>query len=155
MKKIFKIFTVLLFALLVSGALVSCKNGEDGDDGTSIDQLVLKQTGNIWYEYTNTADTTTTPTAVTSDNNVSLADIYLKYDTTNKSLIMAAVGTSYYATTSKSMDSDKWAASAVTLRVMGKITKSSTDPTSGKTKLSDFNSWGDFTVEHLIETLFE
>ncbi|WP_191013347.1 hypothetical protein [Treponema zioleckii] len=55
----------------------------------------------------------------------------------------------------KELTRAKWAASAVTLRVLGKIETQNSDPTSGKTCLTDISSWGNFTIENLIQKLFE
>ena len=150
MKKL-AVLMALLAAFAITFVSTGCKNGEDGDNGTSAEALILRETGNKWYEYTKKEDTTATPKNETE----SLATIYLKYDTTTRKLIMAAVGEKSYAETSKDVDSGKWAASAVALRVGGRIKTCSGNPTSNKTKLTDFNSWEDFTIEHLISKLFE
>ena len=146
-----KIFTILTVVALIAGGFMfsSCKNGEDGEDGASAETLILKQTGNVWWKYNDT----TNNTAPTNENE-SLADIYIKYDTANEKLILAAVGTKSFAKADKGLESGKWAASAVTLKIMGKISKAS-DPTSGKTELTNFTNWGDFTIDRLIEKLFE
>ena len=61
-----KILSILTAALLIAGACLfttSCKNGEDGADGTSAEALILKQTGNVWYKYNADANETTSPSS--------------------------------------------------------------------------------------------
>ena len=151
MKKI-SILMALLAAFALTFVTTGCKNGEDGDDGVSATDLILNETGNIWYLYTKQTDETED---VTTKESVKLGTIYLKYDTSSNSLIVAAVGDELYAQTSQAMSRGKWAASAVSLRVAGRIKKQSTDPTSNKTLVTDIQSWGDFTLEKLIGKLFE
>ena len=154
-----KIFMILSAALLLVGASLfttSCKNGEDGVDGTSAEALILKQTGNKWYKYNSDSSAETSKVTSTSGD---FGDIYLKYDTSSGKLIIAAVNTTLpvYAETSKELTSGKWAASAVALRVAGKITTQTSNPVSGKTPLpvGDVTSWGDFAIDALIAKLFE
>ena len=162
-----KIFMIISAALLLAGAglFMGCKNGEDGLDGSSAEALILKETGNVWYEYTNKDDTDSTPSA-NSDNygTVNFSKFYIKYNTSSKKLIVVATGNSdsvatklFYASKEAELSSGKWAASVVTLRLMGKITKASSDPTSGKidiTNLKDLDL-GNYSAEKLIKKLFE
>ena len=150
MKKI-SILLALLAAFALTFVTTGCKDGEDGEDGASATELILKQTGNIWYKY---EDPDSTATANVGSETESLADIYLKYNTSSNKLVMLAAGTKYYAQTSKDLDEEKWAASAVVLRVSGKISKFS-DPIGSKTELTNFDNWGTFTIESLITKLFE
>ena len=144
----------LLAAFALTFVTTGCKNGEDGDDGESITSLILRQTGNVWYQYKKTTDKTEKPTYTTDEATDSLATIYLKYDTTSGNLVMAAVGTTYYATKEETFSQEKWASTVSSLRFLGHITKVS-DPTTNKTKIANFNDWGDFTIRHLIEALFD
>ncbi len=161
MKKILMIISAALL-LATSAVFTGCKNGEDGADGTSAEALILKETGNVWYEYTDTSDTTSKPTGTAESKTVNLTDVYLKYDTSGSKLIIAAVSPSdsgltslVYAQTEKELSSGKWAASVVTLKLLGKITKSKDQyPTSGKVNIANAN-WGNFTAEYLIGKLFE
>lgn len=161
MKKILMIITAALL-LATSTLFTSCKNGEDGTDGTSAEALILKETGNVWYKYTDTSDATSKPTGTAESKTVNLTDVYLKYDTSGSKLIIAAVSPSdsgltslVYAQTEKELSSGKWAASVVTLKLLGKITKSTDQyPTSGKVNITNAN-WGNFTAEYLIGKLFD
>ena len=155
-----KIFMILSAALLLAGSCLftSCKNGEDGENGTSAEALILRETGDKWYKYNETSGQKI-PSGTTSDSKtVELTDIYLKYDTSAKKLVIAAVSTTAlvpaYATTSKELLGRTWAASAVTLRVTGKISKVE-DPTKGKVLLTDVTDWGNFSADALITKLFE
>lgn len=151
-----KIFMILLSALLcASGFLFTSCSGEDGEDGLSATELILKETGNKWYQYKDISASDGTVTADNSGSTVSLGTIYLKYDTSSDELVVAAVGDSFYAKNTKSLTRSKWAASAVALRIAGKIETQSSDPTNGKTCLTDISSWGNFTAETLITKLFE
>ena len=150
MKKI-SILMALLAAFALTFVTTGCKDGEDGESATA---LILNETGNKWYKYSNEDNNTVTTTASDSSGGVTLGTIYLKYSTSDKKLVVAAVGDNYYATTDKELTAGKWAASAVTLRVGGKISTYSGDPTSGKTKLS-VDNWGNLSAEALITKLFE
>lgn len=151
MKKI-SILLALLAAFALTFVTTGCKNGEDGDDGLSAEALILRETGNKWYKYTSG---NASETKVNSTSNGSLANVYLKYDTANGKLIIVAAGDSVYATDEKELTSGKWASSVVSLRVLGKISYEADDPTSGKNKITDITTWGDFTLETLIKKLFE
>lgn len=147
MKKFAFLFAALAVLLF---ATAGCK-GDDGDNGESAEALILNETGNIWYKYT---PGTSVDTTVTAEDSTSLANVYIKYETSSGKMIVAACGDSNYATTSKELSSGKWAASAVTLRILGKIAKESSDPTSGK-QIIDVSNWGDMSAEKLIKALFE
>lgn len=152
MKKI-SILLALLAAFALTFVTTGCKNGEDGDDGLSATDLVLNETGNKWYKYGKEAEGENSK--VTTDSSIDLGDIYIKYDTSENKLVVAAVGDEYYGLTSKELSRGKWAASAVYLRIAGKISSVDSDPTSGKDLVTDISSWGDFTAEKLIKKLFE
>lgn len=151
MKQIFRIIPVIFLFLFVP-LLFSCASG----DGESASDLILKKTGNVWYKYTSD-NTKTSPTGKDESNNsvVTLADIYIKYDTGNEKLILAATGSSCYAITSQDLSSGKWVANITGLTFLGKVSKSATDPTSGKREITSVQSWGDFTLEAIINALFE
>lgn len=162
MKKIFMILSAALL-LATSSFFTGCKNGEDGLDGQSAEALILKETGNIWYEYTNTDDTDAKPSATTEDSvTVNFSKFYLKYDTSSKKLIVVATGNSdsvatkcFYASKASDLTSGKWSASVVTLRLMGKIKKVDSDPTSGKIDITNITDLGNYSAEKLITKLFE
>ena len=150
MKQIFRIIPVIFLFLFVP-LLFSCASG----DGESASDLILKKTGNVWYKYTSD-NTKTSPTGKDESNNsVTLAEIYIKYDTENEKLILAATGSSCYAKTSQDLSSGKWVANITTLTVLEKVSKSATDPTSGKTEIPSVQNWGDFAIEAIINALFE
>jgi len=160
-----KIFMIISAALLLAGAalFMGCKNGEDGLDGTSAEALILNETGNVWYEYTNTSDNDEKPTATTSDSGtVNFSKFFVKYNTSSKKLIVVATGNSdsvatkyFYASKEAELSSGKWAASVVTLRLLGKITKADSDPTSGKIDITNLTDLGNYSAEALIKKLFE
>ena len=159
-----KIFMIISAALLLAGAglFTGCKNGEDGLDGTSAEALILNETGNVWYQYTNSSDNDTKPTATTTDSGtVNFSDFYIKYNTSSKKLIVVATGANsgatkyFYASKEAELSSGKWAASVVTLRLLGKITKASKDPTSGKIDITNLTDLGNYSAEKLITKLFE
>ena len=149
MKKI-SILMALLAAFALTFVTIGCKNGEDGDDGTSAEALILRETANKWYKYGDTS-TGTAP----KNENITLATVYLKYDTSSSKLIWVAANDTLdsYAKTEKGLSSGKWAASIVGLRLAGKISSYSGNPTSG-TELASGTDWGDFALEKLIDTLF-
>lgn len=151
MKKL-AVLMALLAAFAITFVSTGCKNGEDGDNGTSAEALILRETGNKWYEYTGGSNTDKTPKSTTSGD---LGKIYLKYNTASGKILMAAVGTNVYATNEKELTSGKWASTATTLKVLGKIKYCSSDPTSGKKLITDVSDWGDYTLEALITKLFE
>ncbi|WP_191013348.1 hypothetical protein [Treponema zioleckii] len=95
-----KIFTILTAALLAaSGFLFTSCAGEDGDDGLSATELILNETGNKWYKYTDTSEENSVPTTqVSNSSNSFTGNIYLKYDTSSDNLIMVVAGDNYYAT---------------------------------------------------------
>ena len=154
MKKL-AVLMALIAAFAITFVSTGCKNGEDGDNGTSAESLILRETGNKWYKYKGGSTSSTSDTKPSSSSEGSLADIYIKYNTSTGKLLMAAVGTNAYATTEKDMTSSKWSTSAVALRVAGKIETQKTDPTSGKKLITDVSDWGDYTLEALITKLFE
>ena len=159
-----KIFMIISAALLLAGAglFMGCKNGEDGLDGSSAEALILNETGNVWYQYTN-SDNDEKPTAnAGSDGTVNFSDFYIKYNTSSKKLIVVATGNSesvatkyFYASKEASLTSGKWAASVVTLRLLGKITKYNSDPTSGKFDITNLTDLGNYSAEKLITKLFD
>ena len=156
---------ILSAALLLVGASLfttSCKNGEDGVDGTSAEALILRETGNVWYKYTDSSDTDEKPSATKDGDNVSFSDFYIKYNTSSGKLIVVATGNStstvsklFYASKEAELSKGKWAASVVTLRLMGKITKSNSDPTSGRIDITNITDLGNFSADKLITKLFE
>ena len=143
MKKIAMVLATL-FALGMLFVNTGCK---DGDDGQSATDLVLSETGNVWYKYADASGSTPT------SSGTSLGTVYIKYDTSSDKLVVAAVGDTLCGETSKELSRGKWAASVVALRVAGKIQTQTSDPTSGKTKVTDID-WKDFTAESLITKLF-
>lgn len=145
MKQIFRIIPVIFLFLFVP-LLFSCASG----DGESASDLILKKTGNVWYKYN--SESASKPTTADSQT---LANIYIKYDTENEKMILAATGSSCYAKTSQDLSSGKWVANITSLTVLGKVSKSATDPTSGKTEITSVQNWGDFTLEAIINALFE
>lgn len=156
-----KIFMILSAALLLVGASLfttSCKNGEDGVDGTSAEALILKQTGNVWYKYIDSSDTSTKPSTTNGTGSLEdLGDIYLKYNTATGKLVVAAVGNTIYATTEKELSSTTWATTVVALRVAKKISTYSGDPTKEKIGINNITSisnLSNFTAEALITKLF-
>ncbi len=158
-----KILSILTAVALIAGACLfttSCKNGEDGVDGTSAEALILKQTGNKWYKYIDSSDTDTKPTGTGNSITELLNDIYIKYDTSTGKLIVAAVGDNLYATTEKELSSGKWAASVVALRAAKKIStySGSGNPYNGKFGIQNINNIANltnFTAETLIAKLFD
>lgn len=145
MKQIFRIIPVIFLFLFVP-LLFSCASG----DGESASDLILKKTGNVWYKYN--SESASKPTTADSQT---LANIYIKYDTGNEKLILAATGSSCYAETSQDLSSGKWVAKITSLTLLGKVSKISSDPTSGKTEITSVQNWGDFTLEAIINALFE
>ncbi|WP_296325507.1 hypothetical protein [Treponema sp. UBA3813] len=144
MKQIFRIIPVIFLFLFVP-LLFSCGTGDE-----SYEELVLKKTGNYWYKYN--IESASKPTTADSQT---LANIYIKYDTGNEKLILTAVGTNIYAKKENNLSSGKWVANITSLTFLGKVSKSATDPTSGKTEITSVQNWGDFTLEAIINALFE
>ncbi|MBQ8681105.1 MAG: hypothetical protein IJ530_15345 [Treponema sp.] len=145
MKQIFRIIPVIFLFLFVP-LLFSCASG----DGESASDLILKKTGNVWYKYN--SESASKPTTADSQT---LANIYIKYDTGNEKLILTAVGTNIYAKKENNLSSGKWVANITSLTLLGKVSKISSDPTSGKTKIESVQDWGDFAIEAIINALFE
>ena len=143
----------VLFAMLAVVAMAFVTTGcKDGSDGLSATDLIVSQTANVWYRYGDTTQTVTTTD--TTNTTLSAASIYVKYNSSNNTLVVAAVSGNYYATSEKELSREKWSVSIAALKVAGKL-KVSSDPTSGKTKLpTTASGWGEMAAEKLIETLF-
>jgi len=143
----------VLFAMLAVVAMAFVTTGcKDGSDGLSATDLIVSETANAWYRYGSTTQTVTT----TDTNTKSLTDasIYVKYSSSNDTLVVAAVSGNFYATNEKELSRAKWSVSIAALKVAGKLTKVS-DPTSNKTILpSTAEGWGEMAAEKLIDTLF-
>lgn len=142
----------VLFAMLAVVAMAFVTTGcKDGSDGLSATDLIVSQTANVWYKYGDTAQTVTTD----DTKNPSLTStVYVKYASSNDTLVVAVASGNYYATNEKELSREKWSVSIAALKVAGKL-KVSPDPTSGKTKLpTTAAGWGEMAAEKLIETLF-
>lgn len=146
-----------LLSMLAALALVGCAlaftscSGEDGDDGVSATDLILNETGDTWYQYAENEESVTVTGG--DDSSFTSSEMYIKYDKSSDKLVVAVVGETYYATKENDMTRGKWAASAVALRVAGKIKKAD-NPFSGKKELT-LSNWGDFSIDALIKKLFE
>ncbi len=145
MKKISVLF-VMLAVVAMAFVTTGCK---DGSDGLSATDLIVSETANVWYRYGSTTQTVTT-----TDTTLSNASIYVKYNSSNDTLVVAAVASNYFTTNDKELSREKWSVSIAALKVAGKLTRVS-DPTSSKTSLpSTAEGWGEMAAEKLIETLF-
>ena len=142
-----KIFVLLAACMLAATAMMFTGCDEVKDEITSA-------TANQWYKYNGT---TSTATANAGGATTNFKQIYIYYSSSDQKLRVVAapegtLASSYYIKYEKDLSSSTWMGAVAGGALSGKLTSAS-DPTSGRTDVSNSANWGNIAENAILGLL--